>query len=728
MFEVVFLVALAWVVLALLGAAVLSAAGPAARHALLPAAPLVGVAFLVVVLHATGLVVGVRGGLPVAVALALVLVVVGLRRGSARPFLDRRSLAWTAAGLMVAIPFTVVAAAPSLRLHSSGVVSPSPSNDAVWYVSVSQWLERHSILDVPVIPGAPDGISDGVPGDGPAVSALTFPLRVGQELVQAALNVLTGTSPLDTFSPWLAAWVLLVPGGCIAAGALLGIGRRTGLVAGGVIAASAVLVQQVYAQNAASVLGIALALPVVACVVAAVGPDPRVPLLLAALMLSGFVATYTEYAPFAGPALVGAVLLRRGGLVPAVRRAAAVVALAVLISPLGWWRAVGTMTSVRGGAADAWRSPFTARPLVTINRLVGAGPASGGLQPSVIGLALGLLVLAGMVLALWLGPVRGMWLGLLAVGLPFLGYLSLQKLGYTQRRAVEIAVPLALFMSVTGWSTLLARVRERTAETGPRWRGVRVVPSLAAAALLAVALLWSGVNVRSSLAVDDGVDVAHRHVDASYAQAVGWVQRYGGHEGKDVSVLVPDYFEQHWLVISLADEEEVEYPAIRQDYFRTTSFWSGGTDRYWLVGDGVQVDADEGVVVAANDHFRLLDLSRGEAVLAAPFDLGTWFPAVLADDATATLGDARLLVVTTPGAGTKVALTVRAGVSAPVDVSVGAPGQPPSVVDDLVARTVEMPLTLPEAGAPVVLDVHAVVASGVDASNSIEMAGIRRDP
>jgi hypothetical protein len=730
MVSVVLLIAVAWMFLALLGAVVLTSVAPAARQALLPAAPLVGAAFLVVSLHATGLVLPVRWGLPVAGLVALALLVVGLRRGTARPFADRASLLWSLGGLLVAVPFTVIAAAPSLRLDDPGVISPASSNDAVWYVSVSRWLQDHSILDVPSIAAAPTASVEGVPADGPAVSALVFPLRLGQELVQASLNTVTGSSALDTFSPWLAAWVLLIPGGCIAAAHLLGIGRRTGLAAGIAVAASALVVQQVYAQNAASVLAIAMVMPVLACVVAAV--ERRFPLLLAALMLSALVGTYTEYAPFVGPALVGAVLLRRHGLRDAVVRGAGVVALAIVIAPLVWWRALGTFLGVRGGAADAWPTPFVVgTPRVTINRLVGAGPLSGGFEPSLVALALAAAVLAGMGLAVLLGPQRGMWIGLLAIGVPFLAYLSIENLGYTQRRAVEIAVPLALFMSVAGWGALVRFLAARTRRAGAAdERPARLprVPLLTTAGLLAVLLVWSGVNVRSSLASDDSVDLPNRHVDDAYAAALGWVQEYGGPEGEAVSVLAPDFFAQHWIAITLADEEAVEYPAVRADYFRTESFWSPGTDRFWLVGNGVEVDADEGVVVESNARFRLLDLERGVAVIAAPSQLNGWFPVVLPDGDTSTLGNAEVIVVRSPQAGADVVLTVRAGVDSPLQVRIESPGIPPAVGPAFFVRPSDILVSLPPSAAPVVLDIGAELPFGAQGANSIEMEGVRRGP
>lgn len=736
MAEVLLLVAVAWALLAVLGACLLSAVRPALRNALLPGAPLVGVAFLVAGLHTTGLVLPARWGVAVLVVVALATLVVGLRRVARRVPPDRTSVLWTVAAVAVAVPFTLVALAPSLLLRDSGVVSPTSSNDAVWYVSVSQWLQDHSILDVPVIgfaPGAgvPAGESAAVPGDGPAISALTLPLRVGQELVQAALNTLIGTSALDTFSPWLAAWVLLLPGGCVAAAAVLGVARGAGLAAGVVMAGSAVLVQQVYHQNAGSVLGIALAPLVVAVVIASLDRQRRVPLLLSGLLLAGLVGTYTEYAPFVAPAIAGAVFLRRGDVRTAIARAAMIVGIAVAVAPLAWLRAAQTLIGVRGGAADAWPSPFLDRPTVMVNRLTGTGPVSGGFEPSIVGFLLAAVVVVGAVLAVVLGPHRGAWIGFIGIGAPFVLWLSLEGLGYTQRRAVELALPLSLFVAVLGWATLVARLRVSV----PEWAARRnAVPDRVRAALptglvlLAVLpiLVWSGVNVRSSLAAFAEADLAARHVDHSFTEAQEWVGELGGREGSDVSVLVPGFFDQQWLGIALADEERVEYPTLRADYFRAVSFWSGGRDRYWLVGNGVQVDADPQVVVRANARFRLLDLDRGEAAVVAPYLLTGWNTTVQPGGTATTVGDAQVLVLRTPGEES-VVLTLRSPSAVPLDVEITAPGLPPLRAENVSAAPASFEVPLPPGDVPVVLNLHVLGMPAPESRPWIEMAGVRRD-
>lgn len=746
MAQVLLLVAAAWGLLTLVGVAVLVAVRPGLRAVLLPAAPVVGAAFLVVVLHGTGSVLSVRSGVVVAGVLLVGLVALGVRRGLHRPFVTRASLACAAAGLVVALPFLAVALGPSATVGDSRVVSATQSNDGVWYVSVSSWLTDHAILDVPDIgagptAGAPDADS-AVPGDGPAVSALTFPLRVGQELVQAALNVVTGTSPVNTFTPWTAAWLLLVPGSCITAAGLWGLRRWTGLAAGVVVVSSALLVQQYFNQNAASVLGIAMVPLALAACVAALERRNGMPLVLGALMLSGLVGTYSEFSPFLAPAVAGAVVLRRRGLVTAIGRAAGLVGLAVLLAPLAWWRAVMALISVRGGAADALGGPFLDVPVgVAVNRLVGVGPLGAALEPSTVGLVLAALVVVGAAAAVVLGPHRGTWIGLLVVGIPFIGLLTVNGLGYTQRRAIEISVPLLLVMAVFGWGALVTRLGRAVRPAGEAsaagppaarrtaadWRRA-VVPVVAVVALVPVAV-WAGVNARSSAAsVLAPVDLQARHVDTDFSDAVGWIQDVGGTDGADVSVAVPNFFDQQWLTLSLEDETDVEYPTLRADYFRTQSFWTGGVDRYWLVGNGVQVDADPGAVLYANDRFRLLDLDRGAVAMAVPFGLDNWNTGVRPDGGFTTLGDAQVLLVRSAGLDADLEVTFRAESAAPVDVTASTPGGAVQEVPGLTSTPAGLTFDPPAGAQTLVVDLGATVPAGSDARNWIEMVGVERVP
>jgi hypothetical protein len=789
----VLLVAAAWVVLSAFGLLLLTAVSPQLRSKLVPASPLVGAAFLVAGLHLTGLVLPIGPGVIIVAVVGLVIAAVGIRRGAARPFIDRSGILWTLVSVAVGIPFALVAMAPNLILHDSRIVSATSNHDAIWYVSVSTWFQHHTLLEVPQIataPGVPSDALGNVPGviaDGPAVSALTIPMRVGHDLVQAALNFVTGTSPEVTFSPWLAAWVLLVPGGCVAAAAVLRMNRGVGVAAGVLIASSHVLVVQVYNQNAASALGIAMAPLALACCVAAL--DRRVPLLLAGVLLSGVIGIYTEYTPFVGPALVGAALLRRHHFRATLVRAVALFGCAVLVAPYVWVRAADSLLGSSKVIEAPSGSPFRNAPvLVVLNRLVGVGPVDAGLQPSNVAWALAAVLVVGGLLALALSPHRGLWIGMLAVGVPFIAWLSWRQLGYTQRRSIDILFPVLLFMAASGYAELLRRiaarraqrrnedaapdapgteggardaeplggvphgsgtggawaaepsgstllasrvsapVREASAEEHPRRRHRQLMP-VALVAVLAIGFLavWAGLNTRTNLAAFYEPSLAPRHIDNDFSDAAQWVRDVGGPEGEDVSVLVPSFFEQQWIAYSLADEQDVEYPGVRPSYFRTESYWAGGTDRYLLIGQGVQWDGDPDVEVFGNARFKLLDLSRGDAVIVAPHVLTGWNTQVRADGGFTTLGNAKALVLRSPSADRDISFTLRSEFAAPFDATVTATGEPPVVVDDMTQEAVDVPIELPAGHEPVVVDLATEVPTDPTVAYWIELAGVSRD-
>ncbi len=237
-----------------------------------------------------------------------------------------------------------------------------------------------------------------MPADNPMRAALALPLRIGQSMAQAALMVATGGEPVNSVMVLTALWALLVAPAAFVAARLPRVRRALAAAVAVVSATSAILVQQAYQQNVDALLGVGLALLTVASCVAAA--ERRVPVPFAALVLAGLVAVYTEYALFVAPAVLGAVLQRRRHRGTAVRRSLAVLALAVLVAPTAWVRAVGVLAIDR--AADAAASPLIRDGwYLAVSRLVGAAPLTGtAASRSVIALA-GLLVLG------WLLARRG---------------------------------------------------------------------------------------------------------------------------------------------------------------------------------------------------------------------------------------------------------------------------------------------------------------------------------
>ncbi|SCX51743.1 hypothetical protein SAMN03159343_2622 [Klenkia marina] len=719
------------VVLTSFGWAVLTLVPDELRRQVLPAAPVVGIAFLVCGLHATGILLPVSVGVWVLGVVAVALIARFVVRHGVRRWADRTTLAWCAVAVAVGIPLAAVSMAPSIELGSPTVVSATPSNDAVYYVSVTGWLEEHSILDAPAVAPVPAGQepSGAVPGDGPAQTALDLPLRVGQELVQAALNVLTSTNPTTTFVAWLGTWVLLIPGACVGAARVLGASRTAGLVAGTVVASSTVLVQQAYNQNAASVLGVALVPLAMGLFVASLRPGTdRRTHVVAALVLGAVVGTYSEFAPFLAPALIAAAVVRRTHVRAAVLGALQVILLAVVLAPLAWYRAVVSLLVVGSGGDNPSVSPYLDPDvLVVADRLVGFPTATSSTGVAVAG-GLALVVLGGWVAAVLVGPARGLATGFAVSSTAVVGLLTAEGLDYAQRRAVEITFSVGLFLAVLGWASVASAVTGLVRRFADRRRPA--VARLVAAGIASVVLVslaaWVSLNARSSLDSLDPVALPGRHVDGSFTEAAAWVRELGGDEGEDLSVLVPQFFDQQWMTLVLADEDDVEYPALRPDYLRVSSYWSGGTDRYWLVGDGVQVAADPGVVIRQNDRFRLLDLDRGEAVVVAPYDLLNWNLFVRPGGGFATVGDASALVVRTPGVSQQIQLTVRGESTAPLDVVVSTGRGISTSVDGLTADPEQVVVDLPSGSAPVVVSMQVDSPSDPAAARWVVLSGVTR--
>lgn len=646
-------------VLTILGLAVLAPLRRPRRDALLTAAPLLGAALLAVVMSTTAWFLPAGGGLAVTAAVALALVVVALARGT-RPWrVDPRALGTVAMLLAVGGAAAATALLPHVWVGDGRAISANGSHDLYYYAAESTWLLENPIGTWPDVGDVP-GAGTSTPADYPMYAALRTPLRIGQPMVQAALLAATGRSAVEGIGVLTAVWVLIAAPGAYAAARLLRVRPRPALAVAVVCGTSGLLVQQAYQQNVDSLLGVGLAVLALAACVAAV--ERRVPVPLAALVLAAVVAVYTEYATFLAPAVLAGVLLRRPLRRAVLARAGALVALAVVMAPTAWARGVGVLLVDR--SADDGFSPLADEGFwPAAARMVGAMPLTGtAASRAAIGF-LALLVLG------WVGAVladryRAMWAVLLVVGLGYVAWLTLEGRGYTQMRAAVLLAPLLLLASGVGWAAVLERLRGRVrARPGPgapdpgraalAWRA-------AAAGLAASAAVFAVVNLRYAPLGLDRSEVAFRHVDSTFDEIAAWVAADGGPRGEDVTAIVPDLFTQVWTAGALRGADLVAYPALRPDYLGRTSHWAGEADRYWLVGPGAQLDADDGALVATNARFAWVDTAGGRAVAATPQDAAHWFHRVDADGGLAGPDLGRVLVLRSPDASTTPALVLAA--------------------------------------------------------------------
>lgn len=726
-----------WTLLTGVGLVVLGLLPPEVRGRLLPAAPVVGVALLVTVLHWTTLLMSVRLGLVVVAGVLVALAAVATRRRGRDAWrVSRRDVVALLVTAAVGTGPMLLAIAPALSV-GGGVVMPTASRDAFYYVSVGTWLVDHPASDVPVFDAVPQP-GDDVPANASARVLLITGMRLGESLVQAALSTALGVEFTTAWYPLLSLWVLLLVASVTAALRLLRLGTASGVLVGLAAGVSPVLLRQVFNQNAHSLLGIALAPLAIVALTEVVSRRPGVPRWFAALLLVGWLGTYTEYAVLGIPALVVATFLRpppqwRGAVLAGVVTVVAALAMA----PLVWTRALDSLRLLTALPTGQSRSLYLdASAWEVLNRVTGASVPEAGALPSRLSPFMVAAVVAGLVLAVGLGPRRPLWVGIIASCALNVLRLSVgpDRDGYTQQRLVEIGLPLVVVAAGVGWSALAVRGvgAIRAAPVGSsrrrRWLAAVVV------VVVVVAIGWTLVNMRSAARTAAAAVADPGHVDGAYAEAARWVDELGGREGEDVTVLASDFEQQLWIAQALQHQADVAYPVLDASYFIVERHWAGERDRFVLADSASLVDADAGVVVRENARFRLLDMSRGEAVVATTlgFSLGHWNAPEPGPSAWMA-DDGRLLVWRSDGAGGSVGLRLAANPDlAPMTVQVRGEGVQP-VVRDVPARPILIRVPLPDQpGVLLVLDNEALAAPAASVGDfralSVKLTGVVRVP
>lgn len=599
--------------LAVVGIALLVWLPPRWRSTMVPAVLTLGAMGWVVALHLTGLVIGVRYGLWVVMGAAIVSIIV--RSWRTRWWQGLEAKRFLLAGLVVGAVPVLLALTPARGVGATAL-QPSSSNDAYDYVAISAWLLDHSILQPPSVASGP-----------PAWHIVAFQmrvvnLRVGQELYGAAVAGTLGRDPIQTWYVVTAGWLLLLPGTAIAAFRSLGLGRVVGLLAGGFAAFSAVVIEQVFNSNSDAALGVAIAPLAVALVAVYVEwrrelPSPfehgSPPLWLAAAAAAALPAVYTEYLPLLIPAVVLFLVARPPQqLARAAGRGLVLMAAALVLAPLAWYRSVNSFLLSSGISANDLPSPFLGPMKTVAGRVAGVVTfdqvvaASDWMVPVLVGGGA-----LGVGLAVALSPARRLFACLLLSILAIVAALSssLHYFPYGQFRAVVVGLPIAIMIAVAGYAELVRRV------------GVTRTPRVAVAALLACLVALGGVFLSANLRatrVFGAYDISHRHVDRDFQVMSAWAHRVAGPDGANLSVLVPDHFDQVWSMYVLRDLPKANFPFLYSDYTsdQPLQFNDGRLRPYAVVGADAFVDAAPGVVVGRTNRFLLLDLTRGSAAVA----------------------------------------------------------------------------------------------------------------
>jgi len=701
-----------WLLLTALGLAVLAPLRPGFREAWLPAAPLLGASLIVAVLSSTSWLVPTGWGLVVVAGCALGCVTIGLRRGSRPWAYQARPIGAAIIAWLIGTVSACLALIPNFLMGDSRVISANLNHDAFYYAAESSWFSSYTMSDTPSV-GTDPATSALVPAFAPVVSSFEIPLRMGQPLVQSAINAVLRIDEISSTMPIMALYGLMVPGAAIVTGRMLRLRPSTCYGLAVASATSTLLIYQVYSQNMDSLLGISLAIAAIGCVIGAA--QNRSPVWPAALIVSGLVGVYTEYALFVAPAIAGGILLHRSNrYLLNLKRALLVLTISILIAPMAWWRGVIALLFHPPSGFETNSSPFIADGLwAAINRVLGVAPFSSGLDPSKSGLLLGAVVVTGLILALLLARNRGAWWGLLLVGLGYLAMITVEQRGFTQLRAVLLFTPLALLACAAGWDGLRRHVGRGRHQYWSKAVGWALVPVL---------VLWVGVNMRTVWAQVNPDYIASRHVNADYLEAADWVAELGGADGTDVSVLVPDFFPQLWIGFLLREDDAVSYPILNPSYFRVGEFWGGELDRYLLVGSGVQVDADPGAIVRSNGTFTLLDTSAGAVTVVAPDGLASWFPHTQPGGEFSGYMGNTLLVLRSPGASENVSVAMSTTEpTAPLSVElVGQDGNVSSA--ELTNTPQTIPVTVPDQSWVVTIEPKA----DAPAVGTVQLQGVTR--
>lgn len=673
-----------FVVVTVLGIATTAPLRSGYRRALLPAAPVIGAALVAVVLSSTSWFMAAGWGMVVVGIVAAAGVGMAIRRGrrfwvTPRPVAAAALACWIIGGVGAAL-----AMIPNGEVGDARIVMANANHDALFYTSVAGWLAEHPLSPSPVVGTSPDqGLA--VPAFGAAAFAISYPLRIGQSMVNAALTRTVGSEVMTTAMPALALWVLLVPGAVFVALRILRVRPLLALGGGVAVTFSALLIYQVVNQNMDSLFGVSLAVLTIGTSVGAA--QGRMSRWVAAISLSALVAVYTEYALFVAPAVLAGVLIHRsGGYRRNLLRAVQVLGLAIVIAPTAWYRGAIQLANFSGSGGDGWPSPFiTDGSWAWLNRMLGSSPLDVDSSLAKSSALFAVVIAAGCVMAVIFSRSRGVWIGLLLVGVPYIVQLTLQQKGYTQFRSVLLFAPLVVVAATAGWDGFVGFLRRR------RWKPIAIVT---VSLLVPLLLGWTFVNVRTIRAQVDPAFVAGRHIGPEYQEAEQWVADLGGPQGRDVTVLAPDFVENIGLNLTLRDFDQVTYPMENANYLYVGTFWDQREDPYVLVGAGTQTRVEPSAIVRRNDKFALIDRRVAGGTIIAPMDLTGWQWFAQPDGSfLGSYGSELIVMQTDPPPGTpaaELAATDPVG-SVSVDLQSRDTSERTTAVLDPAAQLVELP-------------------------------------
>lgn len=600
------------------------------RYRLLPGLPVFGVIFLVVVSHALTWAFPLSVTSWIAVGLALGLTAIGWWRNPVRWRSVRMVLP---AGLAVAVVGAIGAVLswiPLFLVRSHLLIQPSSSLDAVWYVAASTWLKDHTLFQVPQIGTGPSNGLDSILY-GPAVEAADNVTRLGQEMVMGTISTITGIDLVAGFSSWLGIWVFLSASAAWVFGEMFRLSARARLAVALLLSVSSPLIYQVLAQNASSILGIALVVACLGAVGSALNRGGRrsVPLWLAAVSIAAVLGVYSEFLPFLAVALAAITLIApRQDVLRRLTTAMLIVVISFVLAPVAWVRAIGATLFVGGiaakggGETDAGAAVFSLLgPLSTM-----IDESKGAMQSlTIVGAVwVALAALVGIIAGLVSGRTRGLTVGAGLGSLALASYLIFSANAYVGHRAVDMITPLVTLSAAAGWIEIARRSRRFSR---PARTVVVVVTIVALVGTVAVNFSRSAYGVSRHV-------WSERAVTEEFSHAAGWVDSRATPSGDDVTVAVATLWEQLWLSEALVKHPDVAWVNLRGDMgyranLKLTRFWDGEIDRFVLVGPGA-FESPDVAPIDSDGRFNFVDWTTTSGVVVVPDSTnGTWDYGVL---------------------------------------------------------------------------------------------------
>lgn len=560
-------------------------------------APSMGFGALVIFLSNVGLFTGVENSFVFWPMVTLGVLVIARHRRHITKDLRPWIVPWLL-GLGSALLFGLI---PLISISDGRVLNhPSTNHDAFYYASNENWVAHHSILDKPVFVPSDPVLSDS-PGMSSALLANDFNVRQGEALVAGFFNTWPHMDLTTTIYTGRVAWLWLCFVSVLGASCLLGLSRKKSVLAAMLTASTWQVTFQMYNQNMAAMLGLALVPLSMALGLAYRRHDDQRRWIVwsGGFLFAVLITTYGELLPFAGLGFLLCAADRKivsGASIGGILRMSVV---ALLASPYSSLQAARTVLRISGLRNSLGVPQFWGRPILDMTGAVFGLPSDLVLHSAVtilviITIMLGLVMLSRATTSL--GPL--VWVAILG-----LLWVRLGKSGayYSVDRLVQTMTCTVIWVAVVGML-----LHDRSGN--PLRTSRRSIPPLALLGFTSV------IAPLQYLRATGGLD--WRTFSKDVPRIADYVRTVSP-SGEDVMVSTNNYVDRLWITNSLASDEQVEYAFLTPDYFYTLTRFDDDKPDDYLLSNMTPVGQQARVLERAGEY-RLFDMRRLIAGVLAP--------------------------------------------------------------------------------------------------------------